>query len=303
MFKLYKLLILIIIVSGSFFQLVYSNEDSQKPFILGSIEKGSMKKVEKIVRKKLANNGFEIIGEHSSLSNVKVIIITNKFLKNSASESFYGGFGSFQRVYLSKDGNRVKVIYNNPIYTFHAYQMSGTLEPVLKDLKKALGMEKSFGSEKGIEIDKLESYHLDHIPGEDMMPFFDDFYELATFDSYAEAVEVVENAIKSNKGFAQNIFRIDIPNKDETVFGITYNKDKNICKEILDTFGTKSNVCAAVLPYEILVTDNEVIAMHAKFRIPLNFHDIFNGNEANLNKLEGFSFDIEKFLKILSTAK
>ena len=302
MLKITRLLISIVMITISFSQLLYSGE-SQKPFILGSVEKGSMNNIEKSVRKKLIDGGFEIVGEYSSLSSTKVLIITNKFLKSTAAESWYGGFGAFQRVFISKKDDRIEIVYNNPIYTFHAYQMSGSFEPVLSDLKKALGMQRAVGAEEGIEIDMLEKFHLDHIAGEDMMPFFDDFFELASFSSYAEAVNVVENAIKSNKGFAQKIFRIDLPNKDETVFGITYNKDKNICKEILDAFGTKSNVCAAILPYEILVTDNEVIALHAKFRIPLNFPDIFNGNTENLNKLEGFSFDIENFLHILSKAK
>ncbi|HQT26317.1 MAG TPA: hypothetical protein PLK99_06935, partial [Burkholderiales bacterium] len=90
--------------------------------------------------------------------------------------------------------------------------------------------------------------------------------------------KAVEAGLAAGKGGVTKVYRIDIPGKQETVFGVAmkgdggnkYMDDKYIMSEI-DFRDLKS---AAHLPYEMLVDGNKVYALYARFRIAIDFPDL-----------------------------
>jgi hypothetical protein len=111
------------------------------------------------------------------------------------------------------------------------------------------------------------------------MEYFNEPSVLAEYASYEEAVQSVDTKLTANNNGVTKVYRVDIPGKKETVFGVAlkgatqadqYMDDSFIMKEI-DFHDVKST---AHLPYEILVSDNKVYALYARFRIAINFPDL-----------------------------
>ncbi|MHB1098997.1 MAG: hypothetical protein ACYCZR_05510, partial [Burkholderiales bacterium] len=110
------------------------------------------------------------------------------------------------------------------------------------------------------------------------MEYFNEPSTLAEYGSYNDAVKAVEAGLAAGRGGVTKVYRIDIPGKQETVFGVAMkgtgdNKtmdDQYIMSEI-DFKDLKS---AAHLPYEMLVSGNKVYALYARFRIAIDFPDL-----------------------------
>jgi hypothetical protein len=104
------------------------------------------------------------------------------------------------------------------------------------------------------------------------MEYFDDPSELAQYDSQSEAIAAVEKGLAEGRGGATKVYRIDIPGKDETVFGVALNDsgcsgDKYIMSRV-DKADIRST---GHLPYEVLVSDGNVYALYARFRIAISW--------------------------------
>ncbi|WP_051144985.1 hypothetical protein [Thiomicrorhabdus sp. Kp2] len=237
------------------------------PFILGSTPtETTVKSATEKVHQSLKENGFTVVGSYTPNSHTTVTVVTNSQLKNMASMSKNGGFGAMERVAVTDKGGKLEVSYTNPSYLWNVYRMKGDIAPVQKAMETALGKQSEFGAEKGLSADDLRGYHYKM-----MMPYFDDEDELAEYGSYKEAVAAVESGLKAKYAGSTKVYRIDIPGKEMTVFGVALNHldgaDKNISTQI-----DKSNHShAAHFPYEILVTGNEVVALNGKFRIAINW--------------------------------
>ena len=111
------------------------------------------------------------------------------------------------------------------------------------------------------------------------MEYFDEPYELASYDSYEEAVAAVEKGLAAKAGGASKVYRIDIPGKKQTLFGVAMSGEATGNKYMDDNFimseiDFKEVRSTAHLPYDILVTGDEVEALHARFRIAINFPDL-----------------------------
>jgi hypothetical protein len=141
-------------------------------------------------------------------------------------------------------------------------------------LGTALGRMEEFGSEKGLTASQARKYH--YMFG---MEYFDEPSLLAEYPSYEEAVKSVDAKLGANKNGVSKVYRVDIPGKQETVFGVAlkaptdadkYMDDRYIMSEI-DFKDVKST---AHLPYEVLVSGNKVYALYARFRIAINFPDL-----------------------------
>jgi hypothetical protein len=151
--------------------------------------------------------------------------------------------------------------------------MQGDLADVSAKLAAALGRKEEFGA-KGLTAKKLRSYH--YMMG---MEYFTDPSVLAEYGSFEEAAAAVEAGLAAGKGGVTKVYRVDIPGKKETVFGVAmkaasdadkYMDDKFIMSEI-DFRDLKST---AHLPYEMLVSGNKVYALYARFRIATSFPDL-----------------------------
>ncbi len=244
-----------------------------KPFVLGSRGPGSVAEKAAAVKTALTAQGFSVVGEYSPYPDADVIVATNDELQSNASKSEHGGFGAAVRVSVTKVKDEVQVAYTNPVYMANAYRMQGDLADVSAKLAAALGRKEEFGA-KGLTAKKLRSYH--YMMG---MEYFTDPSVLAEYGSFEEAAAAVEAGLAAGKGGVTKVYRIDIPEKKEAVFGVAmkaatdadkYMDDKFIMSEI-DFRDIKST---AHLPYEMLVSGNKVYALYARFRIATSFPDL-----------------------------
>ncbi len=243
-----------------------------KPFILAErLGEGNMADVVTQVKNKLVAANFNIAGEYSPYRSAHIIVVTNARLKQAAAKSEFGGYGAGQRVAVTQVGTELQVSYTNPVYMANAYRMNDDLADIAEQLAGALGRIQQFGSEEGMTAAKLRKYH--YMFG---MEYFDEPSELAEYDSYRQAVAAVEAGLAAGKGGAGKVYRIDIPGKQETVFGVSLNNQVECSGDefIMSEIDFKPLRSSAHLPYEILVSENQVYALYARFRIAINFPDL-----------------------------
>ena len=108
-----------------------------------------------------------------------------------------------------------EVAYVNPVYIQYAYRLESDMSPVYSALKEALGSMETFGSKKGLKAKKLNKYN--YMP---MMQKFDDPSELGEFASFEDATAAVEAGLAVEGDALTQVYRIDIPGKDQAVFGV-----------------------------------------------------------------------------------
>jgi len=239
-----------------------------KPHVLASQQAGNYTDIVGKTRSSLQSAGFEVVGEYSPYKGTTVIIVTNDELKKNAGASDFGGFGAMQRVAVSQVKGQVQVAYTNPVYMANVYRMKGDLSVVAQQLQQALGKEKDFGA-KGLTAEDLRKYHY-----KIFMPYFDDRYELKSFASYEEAIKAVEAGLKAGWGGTSRVYRIDIPGKQESVFGVAMTRECSGDEFIMNKIDFADIKSATHLPYELMVSGKDVIALHAKFRIAQSFPDL-----------------------------
>jgi hypothetical protein len=261
-------LLLILIAS-----MAYADDTLLKPFVLGFRGPGSVAEKAAAVKTALSSQGFTIAGEYSPYPDATVIVATNDELKSNAAKSEHGGFGAAVRVSVTKVKDEIQVAYTNPVYMANAYRMEGDLAGVAAKLATALGRVEEFGA-KGLTAKKLRSYH--YTLG---MEYFNEPSLLADYTSFEEAAAAVESGLAAGRGGVTKVYRIDLPEKKEAVFGVAmksvsdadkYMDDKFIMSEI----DFKDLRSTAHLPYEILVSGNKVYALYARFRIAISFPDL-----------------------------
>lgn len=244
-----------------------------KPFVLGSKAAGTVADKTAQVKTALTGGGYTVVGEYAPYAGANIIIVTNDELKKNAAASEHGGYGAVQRVAITEVDKDVQVSYTNPLYMANVYRMSGDLSGVAASLATALGKVEEFGSAKGMTAKQARKYH--YMIG---MEYFDEPSVLAEYGSYEEAVKAVDAKLSSNTNGISKVYRVDIPGKKESVFGVAmkgsgdakYMDDNFIMKEI-DFRNLKST---AHLPYEVLVSGNKVYALYARYRIAINFPDL-----------------------------
>jgi hypothetical protein len=243
-----------------------------KPFVLGAEpQQGDLEQAVAAAKTALQGQGFEIVGSYSPYPNATVIAVTSDALKANAAKSDFGGYGAAQRVAVTKVKDKIQVSYTNPPYMAAAYRMQGDLLDVKAKLEAALGKQKEFGSEKGLSEKELRKYH--YMFG---MEYFDSLSkdELAEFKTYQDALAAVEAGLAAGKAGVTKVYRIDIPGKDEAVFGVAISKGEGADKYVMDRIDFGDIKSTAHLPYEILVSGNKVYHLYARFRIAIDFPDL-----------------------------
>jgi hypothetical protein len=246
--------------------------DGLKPFMLGAEpQQADLEQAVAAVKTSLQGQGFEVAGSYAPYSNAVVVVVTSEALKANAAKSEFGGYGAGQRVAVTKVKDKLQVSYTNPPYWAAAFRMKDNLEDVKAKLAAALGKQKEYGSEDGITEKKLRKYN--YMMG---MAKFDSLgdHELAAFKTYQEAVNAVEAGLAAGKAGVTKVYRIDVPGKEEAVFGVAIAKGKGADKYIMDYIDFADVKSTAHLPYEILVSGNKVYHLFAKFRIAISFPDL-----------------------------
>jgi len=243
-----------------------------RPFVLGAEQpQADMEQTAVAVRAALQGQGFEVAGSYAPYPNAVVIIVTSEALKANAAKSDFGGYGATMRVAVTKVKDKVQVSYTNPTYLAAAYRMKGNLEDVKAKLAAALGKQKEYGSEDGITEKSLRNYN--YMMG---MEKFDSLgkHELAEFKTFADAVSAVEAGLAAGKAGVTKVYRIDVPGKEEAVFGVAIARGKGADKYIMDYIDFGDVKSTAHLPYEVLISGNKVYHLFARFRIAISFPDL-----------------------------
>lgn len=251
----------------------FADDAVLKPFILGSRGAGSVADKAAEAKAALTAQGFTIAGEYSPYPDATIIVVTNDELKANAAKSERGAFGAACRVSVTKVKEEIQVSYTNPVYMANAYRMEGDLAGVSAKLEKALGKKEEFGA-KGLTASKLRKYH--YTIG---MEYFDEPNVLAEYKSFEEAAAAVEAGLAAGKSGVTKVYRIDVPEKKEAVFGVAMKgageSDQNMDdKYIMSEIDFKDLRSTAHLPYEMLVSGNKVYALYARFRIAISFPDL-----------------------------
>jgi hypothetical protein len=261
---------------------IASAEPVYKPYIRANVTPAE-------VKDQLKAHQFEIIGEYKPFDDVVILIVTSDALKQAAAVSEFGGYGVIQRVAISNE----QIFYTNPTYMAYVYRMSSDLADVTSQLKEALGNKGEFGSKAGLTESQLRQYK--YMWG---MPNFEDQLELAEHPSYEKAISTVETGLKTGKGGTKFIYRIDIPNKEETVFGMALTDGEGADETIIKTLEKVTHV--AYMPYELLVSSNKVYMLHGRFRIAISFPDLRMRSFIKIRKAPSA---IEKAAKIVAQSE
>ncbi len=244
------------------------------PFSLASNDAGTIADKVEGTKKSLLDNGFEVAGEYAPYKGAHVIVVTNDELKKAAASQARSGYIAAQRISLTEMNGKVQISYTNPVYMSYAYRVNKPLAATSAALKKALGHIKDFGPEKALGGEDLNEYHYTF-----GMEYFDEPLELNSKGSHdAMVAEIEKNLSAKTKGAAQ-VYKIDIPGTSQTLFGVAM-KAPNEGKKYMDDGYIMSEIdfkplrSTAHLPYEILVKGKEAEALHARFRIAINFPDL-----------------------------
>jgi len=277
------------------------------PFVLAS--KGAADFDAKVseTRSKLTAEGFRVVGEFTPyegthVDKAHVIIVTNDELIKAAGMSELGGFAAPWRVAVTKVGDEVQVSYPNPIYIAKAYRLKTDLEGVNDALRRSLGAAEMYGSKNGMSARKLRKYHYTF-----GMEYFDDVYQLAEYGSHKAAVAAIEKNLAAGVAGVTKVYRLDLP-KGGTVFGVARKAGEG-GDENMDDAWIMGNVdfeelkTTAILPYEMLVDGNKVVAMHMRFRMALHRPDLKMMGDNSFMKIMPSPKAIETALKAAAGGK
>ncbi|MGD9021720.1 MAG: hypothetical protein PVF46_07970 [Lysobacterales bacterium] len=252
----------------------FAAEDTQyRPFIVASAGSGNLEDKTVLTVAALEGAGFEVVGEFSPLAGSNVIVVTSDELQRVASLSERGGYGAGQRVSVSENGENIEVSFVNPLYIQHAYRLEGDLQPVYDALTGALGHSMACGAgDKKMTARKLAKYN--YMP---TMQKFDDPSRLGEFASHAEAVAAVEDGLAVPGDALSQVYRIDIPGKEQAVFGVGMvmtNEDEQDLDSAFQMSIVDFEGCKKSAYYEVLVNGNEVEALHMRFRMAVHFPNL-----------------------------
>jgi hypothetical protein len=249
-------------------------DTTYQPFVLASINDSSLEEQTQATVDALIGAGFTVAGRYSPLDSTVVVVVTSPELQEIAAKSDKGGYGAGQRVSVSARNGKTEVAFINPLYIQYAYRLGGDMQAVHDQLSEALGNVEAFGAKKKLTAKKLTKYHY-----KPMMPYFDDPMELGSFDSHDAAVAAVEAGLAAEGDALSLVYRIDIPGKDQTVFGVGMKAASEADEDIdeshqLSIVDFEGYSKVAYFPYEILVDGKDVEALEMKFRRAVHCPDL-----------------------------
>jgi hypothetical protein len=234
-----------------------------KPYILAWSGVGTIESKLGEVKASVAKEGFHVVGEYSPYKGAHVLVVTSEALKKSAAKSAFGAYGAAVRISLTEVGGGLQIAYMNPLYMAEAYRMNEPLSAEAAGLEKALGKKAEFGSKE-------------------------------------EALKAVEANLAAHKGGTVKVYRIDLPGKKESVFGVGLSEGDGADAKIMKVVDVGEIKHTAHLPYEIMVSDGSVYMLHGKFRIAIDFPDLSMGT---FMKISGAPSAIEEKLKLVAGGK
>ncbi|MCU7939872.1 MAG: hypothetical protein KZQ64_10995 [gamma proteobacterium symbiont of Bathyaustriella thionipta] len=267
-------LLLLVLLCFSTLSIHAADKKTFKPFVLAEQNNLKKEEVKAKVEKQINESPFSVVAEYSPYDNAYIYIISSEHLKSLAAESHYGGFAAAQRISLTRINDTIQVAYTNPVYMQYAFRLQEVdMQPVLEQMKQSFGFEQFFGGD-GLTAGKLKRYKYSF-----GLEDFDSFYELPQYDSHVEAITALIKGFNQPENGISKVYELKVPGKEQVVFGVSMSEETS-GDEALNTKKTMTVVDhfplkrTAYLPYEIMVDGNQIIALHARFRIAAYFYDL-----------------------------
>jgi uncharacterized protein (DUF302 family) len=279
-----------------------SNAQTLSPYTLGATSEFGLNESSALVKEKLKANGIQVIGEYAPAGEKErwlIVITSDELLRAAGKTGGLTGFAAALRVGLTEESGKVLISYTTPEYWLNAYyrddydEVKSILVPLKAKLKKAMQESGTyagtgFGSEKGLDTDDLRSYK--YMIG---MPKFHETKELGEFSSYKEAIDKIESNLIKGVPDIEKVYTVEVPGQELKPYGFALGGE-NGESHFLPIIDISEPKHTAFLPYELLVTGNEVHMLHGRFRIALSFPDLKMGTFTKIMSSPG---DIKDLLK------
>ena len=264
------LLVLAVLLTSN----VSAEEGRLRPFLLADSAYESFDAAVEQTYDRLMDAGFLIVGNYRPVPGTEIVVFTSNELQAVATQTPLGGFGAVLRAAVTDVDGKIQVSYINPHYMAAAYRLEGDIGPIAATLEEYLGATESFGSKKGLKEKSLASYR--YLFG---MERFDDTYALGTFVNQSEALATVAARLADNDAGLSQVYRVRLPARQGVLFGVAMQPDGDANKYYNDAYQMSVVDVAelrgsAYLPYEVLVKDGEVQALHMRFRMAVHFPDL-----------------------------
>ena len=248
--------------------------DRYQPFVLAYTSNSAFDEVVADVKSKLQNSGFQILTDYRPYEGASALVVSSSGLRALSNEGKLSGFASTLRVGVTQVEDGVQVSYLNPEYLGKAYRIDSDMGIYTQALAAALGEGEAFGSKKGLTEKKLRKYHYTF-----GMEYFDDPYVLGEFESQQAALEAVRAGLSSNTAGVATLYEVALDRPDTVLFGVSMAGEGDDDKYHDDAYQMsivdfKEYKSSAYLPYQVLVVDGEVLALHMRFRMAVHFPDL-----------------------------
>lgn len=245
------------------------------------------------VKQAVKARGFAVVGEYRPFEGATVVAVTTEALRATAGRSRLGGFAAAATIGVTQVGDKVQVSYLAPRYRAQAYRLADDLDEVQERLEAALGQEASFGARQGLGVAQLRAYHYMV-----MMPGFTDPVELGSFASHEEALRTVEAGLAARSDEVTRVYRVDVPGKDEVVFGVGVRRGDGADAVVARSCDTGALRHTASWPYELVVSGRKAYMLHGRFRIAVHFPELQMGT---FMQIAGAPDGIERVMRKLAT--
>ena len=248
--------------------------DRYKPFVLAYTSDAAFEDVVSEVKSKLQSAGFELLTDYRPYDGASALVVSSSDLKALSNESKLSGFAATLRVGVNQVEDGVQVSYLNPEYLGKAYRIESDMGTYTQALAATLGEGEAFGSRKGLTEKKLRKYHYTF-----GMEYFDDPYVLGVFSSQQEALDAVRTGLANNTVGVSSLYEVTLDRANSALFGVSMVGEGEDDKYHDDAYQMsivdfKEHKSSAYLPYQVLVVDGEVLALHMRFRMAVHFPDL-----------------------------
>ncbi len=250
--KLLSTFVLSLVIAG--FSLQTLSADESAPKSVNAYLISQMMTAEE-VSSKLTSAGFEVIGtyEINKKNKLQTVIYTNDTLKKMASKPGRG-FAGIGRILIDGTNNQLSI--SNPVYFGKAFMQDDADYATLKGIKDSLTAV--FADVKPSD-DKWGYEDLSDYQFMTMMPYYQDSAVVGEGDT-AELVKKAES-YKSGK---LHLFTLKLAD-DKYLVG--YELSKRTAK-FVEKIGVQN---ASVLPYTILIENNEARMLAAKYYLAVSY--------------------------------
>lgn len=272
------------------------------PYYKMEVRSGTIGEMAEIVRTKLTEGGFEILGEYypGDTDHLYVLAFTcNELIELASDGTDQGLLASVMKVGITYYDGKVTVSLINPEYLFYAYLSTAMdissirlgVEEFSVRVLDAMSFEGTVPSGFGGDIaaEDLKKYR--YMPA---MPTFGKPVELNTFASFDAGTKVIRRNLDAGKGKTEKVFEQILSDKKVAIFGVGLYDQAKGESHFLPIIG-EDNVAA--MPYEIILVDNKAIMLHGRYRFALHWPEL---KMSTFTKIMSSPGDVEDFLKALT---